>query len=591
MNRSNHNKTLNYQTLIFWIIVFVSLFLFFQLKYSYFFYYIEQLQLFLFTGQFAKDIILEPGGLALYISLFCVQFYIYPGVGAFITACVLTGIGLLMQANLKRLASVDLTCLLSVLPIVALLSLHVDMNYKIQGTIGLLFMLGGLYLFSGITDVFRRLAAGIILIPVLFLLAGPVAFLFAWIALLWEIVKGNRKSYLFLLLPLEMLLIAYMGMRMGWHGEYRMFLFPDFYYEHILKERNLYYVWFVIGGCMIIVRLLGYKKEFSKKIAVVLYISQILIFLSPLYLLGLKDNRMILTTMEMDHYMRYEEWDKVIEVFPRERNSKFMMNMLNLALAKKGQLGDKLFEYRQNGPQTIIADWDSTFPNAIILSDIYYHIGDIGAAQKLAFEGCIGSLFGGNVRMIQRLVETNLIYGAYPVAEKYISLLEKTYAYKNWAKEQRKYLYNEQDFSENNVLSKKRKSLVKDDRYVVSGDITAVLEQLSVNNPSNTLAMQYLLALYLTNKDLKNFKRLFEIYAKTEIWPSLAQSHQEAIIALDQKNPFYWIQSGVTTKVEQKFRAFDNDMNFSRTQYNFAEKMLVNHGTTFWYYLLYKKIS
>lgn len=46
----------------------------------------------------------------------------------------------------------------------------------------------------------------------------------------------------------------------------------------------------------------------------------------------------------------------------------------------------------------------------------------------------------GNPRMLKRLVQTNLIYGAYPVAEKYIRILENTFYYKDWAKSQRKFL-------------------------------------------------------------------------------------------------------------------------------------------------------
>lgn len=591
MNRSRHSKRQNYQTWIFWIAVFAGLFLFFQLKYAYFFYYIEQLQLFLFTGRFAKDILFEPGGLALYLSLFCVQFYIYPGVGALVTAGGLTAIGLLTQAVLHRLAPVRVTGLLSLLPVVALLALQVDMNYKIQGTIGLVVMLGGLLVFSGITEVYRRLAAGMIWVAVLFLLAGPVAFLFALLACLMEVMKSGLKGTLFLLLPLEMLLIAYSGLRLGWHGEWRMLLLPDFYYEHLLTEKSLLYSWYAMGGAFVLAWLFRNAKEPKKNIAVVaLYAVPLLSLFAFLSFLGNKKEPVILKNMEQDYYVRREQWDRVIETFPRDTYNKQTINLLNLALAKKGQLGDRLFEYDQLGPQTVIADWDDTFPHAIALSEIYYHIGDIGAAQKLAFEGCVSSLFGGNVRLIQRLVETNLIYGAYPVAEKYIALLEHTFAYRHWAGEHRRYLYDEQAFSTGS-LGEKRKSLVSDNQYVQSGDITRVLEQLSVNNPSNTLAMQYLAALYLVNKDLKNFKRLFETYAKTKAWPTLAVSHQEAIIALDQKNPFYWIQNGVTTKVEQRFRAFDNDMNYSRNQYNFAEKMRVDHGHTLWYYLLYKKIS
>ncbi|MDF9831706.1 DUF6057 family protein [Parabacteroides sp. PF5-6] len=581
---------LNLGIVIFWIAVFVGLFLFFQWKYSYYFYYIEQLQLFLYTPQFARETILQPGGLALYISLFCVQLYIYPGVGALITAFLLTGIGVLLQANLRRLAPVSLTCLLSILPVVALLTVHVDMNYKVQGTIGLLFMLGGLLVFTGIKDVIRRLVAGVVLVPVLFLLAGPVAFLFALVALLGEGLTAPRKSYWFVILPLEMLLIAYLSMRMGWQGEYRMLLFPDFYFEHLLHEKKLYYAWWAMAGSLVLARLIKNMKEPKKQTAILSYGLQLLPFCVVLYVMAERDTRVILDNMEQDYYVRHEQWDQVIQTFPREKYNNHTINLLNLALAKKGELGNRLFEYDQRGSQTLISDWDSTFPHAIALCEVYYQIGDIGAAQKLAFEGCLSSQYTGNVRLMQRLVETNLIYGAYGVAEKYINILEHTLAYKDWAKEHRRYLYDEEALAQNKTLLAKRKSLVKDGIYVKSGNTPVVFEQLAVNNPANPLPMQYLVSMYLARKDLKNFQRLLETYAKTEVWPTMAISQQEAVIVLNQKNPFFWIQNGVTTKVEKRFRAFDDLMNQSRIRPDFATKMQADHGASFWHYLVFKKV-
>lgn len=586
MNSNNHTVNRSLPSLIFWISVFVSLFLFFQLKYKFHLYYIEQLQLFLYSSRYAGDIILQPGGLALYLSLFCVQLYIYPGLGALITAFLLTGVGLLLQASLKRLAPVFSTRLLAVLPVAALAIKHIDMNYRIQGTIGLLFMLGGLLVFTGITKVLRRLAAGIVLTPVLFLLAGPVAFLFACIALLWEIVNGNKKAYLFFLLPVEMFLIAEFSLRMGWEGEYRMLLLPDAYYEHLSQTNKLYLSWLAIIGSVVLCRL------FSKirKESIMLYGLQLSILPLFLLIITFQDARDYLKITEMDHYMRQGQWERIIEVFPSDNYNTRMQNMLNLALAQKGQLGDRLFEYTPNGPQSLISSWDDTASSALILSDIHYYIGDIPTAQKLAFEGFLSSPFGGNVRLLQRLVETNLIYGAYPVAEKYISILEQTYHYRNWAKEHRRYLYNEPAFAANKELGNKRKSLVKNTRAILTGNTLKELEQLVIDNPANQAAMQYLVSMYLTRKDLKNFQRLLETYAKTESWPSLSVSQQEAVIVLDQNNPFYWIRNGVTTRVEQQFRAFDEAMKQGRTQLGFAENMANRFGHSFWYYLMFREI-
>ena len=95
------------------------------------------------------------------------------------------------------------------------------------------------------------------------------------------------------------------------------------------------------------------------------------------------------------------------------------LSLLNLALACQGELGDKLFHYPQQGKGGLLPEWNSTVPGAIVLSDICYQMGDLSSAQKFAFEGYVSSVDGTRV-FLQRLVQTNILTGAYAVAEKYI---------------------------------------------------------------------------------------------------------------------------------------------------------------------------
>ena len=113
--------------------------------------------------------------------------------------------------------------------------------------------------------------------------------------------------------------------------------------------------------------------------------------------------------------------------------------MLFLALAQKGLLGDRLFAYHplEHGHKVLINGWNKTYYYAITLSDVFYHIGDIGSAQQYAMEAMTCSNHYGNVRMLQRLAETNLIFGEYRVAEKYIRMMEQTLFYRKKGREYR----------------------------------------------------------------------------------------------------------------------------------------------------------
>ena len=93
------------------------------------------------------------------------------------------------------------------------------------------------------------------------------------------------------------------------------------------------------------------------------------------------------------------------------------MNYLNMALAREGMLGDQMFAFDQREPRSLMVNWNKTAEVSALLSDVYFAIGDIASAQEMAFEGNVAVHGYGSPRMLMRLVQTNLIYGAYPVAE------------------------------------------------------------------------------------------------------------------------------------------------------------------------------
>ena len=85
------------------VIVFVFLFIFLRIFSEYHFYCVEQNQLFQLTPIFIIDKLMQPGGLAMVLSGCLVQFFILPNVGAMITAALLTSLGALFWAILKRI--------------------------------------------------------------------------------------------------------------------------------------------------------------------------------------------------------------------------------------------------------------------------------------------------------------------------------------------------------------------------------------------------------------------------------------------------------------------------------------------------------
>ncbi|MCD8179256.1 MAG: DUF6057 family protein [Tannerellaceae bacterium] len=230
--------------------------------------------------------------------------------------------------------------------------------------------------------------------------------------------------------------------------------------------------------------------------------------------------------------------------------------------------------------------WNNSMRHAFMLSDLYYHIGVIPSAQEMAFEAYVASNQGGSPRSLLRLVETNLISGEYRVAEKYISLLEKTLFYKKEATRFRQYLFNDQMIEENSLLGFKRGSFYNGE-FVLSKNLVVLLEPLLMNPSPGSVALDYLTSILLLNKDLKKFEDLRQLYYGTEVWPELTIHQQEAVVAIYQNSPFEWQPNGVTKEVEQHFISFDQDMRQKRGNLNFEKIMEDKYGKTLWYHLIF----
>lgn len=289
-------------------------------------------------------------------------------------------------------------------------------------------------------------------------------------------------------------------------------------------------------------------------------------------------------------FLRNGDWENIIANHTVQQSSIARLNpILNLALAKKNMLGEKLFDYRPSGVIDLLPQWDNTMDHASLLSDVYYQIGDIATAQKMAFEASVSSINGGSGYLMKRLVETNIIFGAYPVAEKYISILEKTLCYKSFATSCRPLLYNDTTVAKHPQFGSKRQALRKDCQYAVSSKVIQTLEQLAVNNPENRTPMHYLAAMCLLNKDKATFKRLIESYYNTSVWPQLSTLHQQAVVTLEQNNQKYWIQHGASMKVEQDFYGFNDAAKEKQHTPFFQKEMETLFGNTYWFYLLFNK--
>lgn len=583
---------MKYKLVAFWLIVFGALFAFLQMCFEYHFYYIEQSQLFLFSEAYIRNKLLLPGGFSMLVAEFLVQFFIRPYVGALVTAVLLTGVGVCTAGIVKRIAPVSGLFILYVLPILALLFMHFDFNYRVQGTVCYLMMMALLCGYMRIRNDLFRLVAGCVLVPVLFWLAGSITVLFAGMVCLFEGLRKTPKWYISLIGVAEVLLLGVGTVYFSLMGEYRWVFGPDLYYHYTLHPKEIiYYSWICLPLVFLIAFFVRNKNSLSGKklfagiscIAQLAMIAAVLWWGMPKY-----SDAKTLKLKKLDYFARTEQWDKTIEECKGKLTNFLYMCHLNMALANKGELSDKMFNFDQRGPQGLLVQWNKSENISCMLSDIYFTMGATASSQEMAFEGYVSAMEDGNPRMLKRLVQTNLIYGTYPVAEKYISILEKTYAYRDWAQSQRKYLYNDEVVESDPILGARRRMLPDRNSLAMikglAGDLALFLEK----GPANSAALQYLGAMYLLAKDLEGFKALVEKYYGTEFLPVLPVHFQEAVIVMSEKEPDYWKRFNVSETIVARFTDYKKQVLANRNNSAIAGLLNRSYGNTYWFYFMFK---
>lgn len=577
--------------LVFWPLVFVLLFFYLQKQLAFHFYYIEQEQLFLWSSSYLSYFITRPAGLVQWLTEFLVQHFIQSYIGALVMSAVLTATGVITAGIIKRAGAANLY-LLGLLPIVFMLYMHFDINYLYEGTIAYLLVLAVMYGYFFLSKFSSRIIYATVSGVLLFWCAGPVAFLFTACVFLWEMISRLSKAYVFALPILLVAALAFAGVYTSLVNDYRVLLLPDGYYTYRLRPGvEIYLSWIVLPVILLLCRLFGERNKHTGETRK--YAGYLLQLLSVAVLFWFTSTKFTDRSYdfykEFNYYTRNGQWDKIIERCSEGVNSYLHLNYLNMALLEKGELAERMFSFPQGGLQGLTVTWNMMPHISALHSDIYFAIGHIALAQRMAFEANV-SMQNSNGAMLKRLVQTNLIYGAYPVAEKYIALLEQTKYYSEWAREHRRFLWNDAAVENDALLGMKRKCIPTSNTLIEDQRIHLEMENIAMQNPAHRASIQYMGALFLLTKDIVLFKDLLEKYYGTDVLPALPKSYQEAIIIATEQDPSKWEQFNISEQVLQRYSVYREQVLANRGNSALPNLLRASFGDTYWYYYMFYKL-
>lgn len=479
-------------TLVFGLLVF----LFWWHRYPFALTYQEQLQLFMFDDDYFCSRMAEPGGFARYIAEFLVQFY----NGVIFGALIIALLYMLVQRLTWRLMHSEGHYALSFIPSVLLWYAMGDESVMLTYVVALLIAMTvawGWRSWSEKWSQWVKWLVALLLIPVVYWLIGPMVLLVALLMMPWTI------SVAALLYSLGVILLSahYLPFPMM-----RTVLGISYYRFPVTLPYLLMVLPVVVWLMANFIRFLPKAKQWVNVAEVML----VLVVLVGMVDLGYDKKKYEL--IEYDYLVRVRDWNAIIAKAEKQTPDLPMsVSATNLALAMTNQLGDRAFEFYQRGPQGLFPKFERNFASSQLTGEIYFHLGLINTAQRLAFESMEAiPNYNKSARVVKRLAETNIINGQYKIAEKYLRMLEKTIFYRLWAQRMIAILGNEQAINDHPLYGTLRQYKLQEDILFSDGELDHICGLLFLHNQQNLMAAQYLLMIPLLNRDIE----LFMAYVK-----------------------------------------------------------------------------
>lgn len=454
------------------------------------FYNMESNWLFLYDWADISAKLQKIGGLSLVLSSFFTQFFRIPFVGVCVTTLIYCLSAWLIYRILSKKLPGVVTAGVSLLPVSFMFLCLENDYYGYYAHVAFVMTLAFLYAYTSISSDRYRTIFGILIIPVLYHLAGSVTVVFAVSALVWEMSRLKIQSLYSVAYLVAFVFIAWLNVRSGKVDSMEEAFTPFMYYSRPSTYFFPLYAWALIPILIAMVSLLARFSFKPAKGTVYAIVGCILSFFVAGNLYGKVHSKSSYRLIQEQYWAEEGEWDTIIRTADR-RQPTYLVSYLNLALANKGLL---VQNYRYYNPQSLASVMLPT-PNLklglSLQSNVYMAWGYLGSAQKASFDGNLVTPGSTHPRLLMALIKSNIVLGAYDVAEKYITLLEKTLSYRKWATSMRPFINNPEAVQADNELGQMYTSLPEVDSYARYDGLSGDLRDINKANPSNRIVAQF----------------------------------------------------------------------------------------------------
>lgn len=536
----------------------------------------EQVSVFFWNSERISWYLYNPGVLACVIGDWLTQFYLVNSIGIALTILlgILSWLGIVRVIYLSGGRQGIFSA--AMFPVVIVGAFMVWPHYPVSALVGFLLSIWASCLLSHLAKPEIRSLVMCFGIPVMFIMVGGNAILFAVVSCFLK--NGKLKVNLIALIV----------------GLLLMFIVSH-YYNLTLKESLIFpvipgyvpksWVLLLLPLSVVVVLTISLLNK-NLYISIVYAIGSICIFST-----SFKDS-IIEFTVKIGSLAYNSDWEEVRNEANKNSDSLFGLYYRNLSYAREGRLPDALLDCNQSPyldgfflyTPSKIDDLPIKFFSSYYYCDALLEMGDLSDAIDCALFGQSCTPGGYSSRLLHRLAEISVTAGDYEVANKYLNILSRTHNYHDWARDLL-YCVEIDSIPEKYLILRSRTS--RTDSFFALGGIHAALNAIIADNPMNKVAADYLLCSFLLENDIQTFVNLYDKYWLNGLdrYYNIPKIYQEALLLN--------VDSDESLKeIVQKYRLspqiVENYLNFNEGYFNTDSDAgwIREFKDTYWHYLM-----
>jgi len=548
----------------------------------------QDLSLFRTSPDYLVSFLNRPGGLLEYLGSFLDQFLRFRLTGALLLAVIVTTAFYMSNRLATRISNKKELIIIGAITPILFMGMHNYYPHQLSHSLGFILVMAMAAAFP--QKEIRKTVFLAIGVPLIYLVSGGFVWLFCGLVLAEELIRSRKVDLKLILLtilypaliiiagaslvlldPLKEVAVIQLPFGPGYGTSPWPWLLTGWIFLYMILAgtgdlwKNIKPVWQTLAGTTICLAVMVLVIHFSY-------------------------NRKNAEFFQIEKLAVNEDWDGLLQYTGQHpSNNLFGTFYTNLALVSKGRLCKDLFRYSQGfGRRGLCFEWDSKSEILRRGGDFYWAVSFVNEAHHWAFESMI--VDGFTQRNLTRLIETELVRENFKIAKKYIDLLGSSMFQRRLADHYRPFLNNPAAIQQDPELGPRMRLHINQDFFSEGQDLESNLSMLLANNPLDRPAYDYLMALFMLEKEVDKIAERLPEYIEicNGMLPELVD--ESLMVYMFTHKEDFLSDINVSVSTMQRFQEYTRILRQYRDPAVAARMLYPSFQNSFWFYLNFSSL-